>query len=203
MSTENNSGEGDLTRAVKVVVKLILWGGAFLIMAIGLGAGFLAYVNFKSDKDAEAQLDAQLKFLSGLGSDWDFRWKNKNSEIQEGKSLSLGETILRRVKPSENQEIIIMRSFDEKTGKHETTIRVFFFTSCKGGTEIITAKKYKGGEPVKLICNDSGTALEYSAVRENLPESININLSGFSINERFYSWDTDYLDRKDALRRAK
>lgn len=177
---------------MKMLVKILkIIGLITLLAAIAVGS-IVAYYSYKDYKIKKAELTFESKVNWQWHDEWDRIQVNYNDEF--------GRSMLRKVNMHENYVV-----YARKTDNYELKAYVKFIVDCKPNTSIETSAKYSGGEPIILQCNESGSALTYSAKWEGKNTDLvwRGDIDGFKFSENFGDWDFTKLDQEITLLKAK
>lgn len=142
------------------------------------------------------------KILLTYDTKYKWNWYDYNKRIQI--RYKNGIAILRKVHLKEKYVF-----YCSKTQKYDLAYLVSFVAPCKPKSEITTWSKYSDGTPIKLICDDDGTAWLVSGICDidHDPQSESLilreNFNGFSFTEDLRVWDLSVIDRSVALKYGK
>jgi len=164
------------------------------LLLVVMGISVLVYFYFQHMENKEKSLEL------AYGTEHKWEWENENTRIQVRVVEDLGRSVLRRVHISDGYIIYAYKNDD-----YTFTTAAIFPVKCEPKTSITTTKKFQDGEPKKLHCNEDGDNLIHQA-QWSATESLSSwkeNLDGYKIDESFYSWDFDRLDREITLNKAK
>ncbi len=161
---------------------------------------FLAAIIFFVFLYLEYQKSLALGFSTTKKWEWEDKSYNPNSDgVQISSGDDMKKSILRRVHMSENYAVYAYKNDD-----YTVSTFVIFQAKCKPDTVITTTQKFSNGEPKTLRCQSDGVSLVYSVLWGRKPsDTWSENLDGYKVDEAFYRWNFDRLDREITLSKAK
>lgn len=159
-----------------------------LILLVSIYAYYRHQENVK--KKQELEFDTKVNWT----------WENEYNHVQITYHEEEKVSVLRKVNLEEKYAVYLLKNDD-----YTFSTFVKFTSDCKPGTKIETTEKFSNGESKTLVCSEDGKSLGFE-VYWNQKEPItswNENLNGFKVNESFYGWNFDRLDREITLKKAK
>lgn len=174
---------------LKKILKYMLY--AFIILGLCV-AGMYAYISHNESVEKNLELSFHTKHK------WE--WENEYSGVQIRFVEDAKRSVLRKVHTLENYVIYAYKNDDYTL----STVAVFP-TTCKPNKIITTTEKFPNGEPKTLNCDEDGESLVYQAIWTGKDPimSWSENLNGYKIEESFFGWNFDKLDREITLNKAK
>lgn len=166
--------------------------GIIILIACAIGGSTFAYDYYQTYQEKEKE----LAFLVNP-NDKPWQWDDELFRVQSRVSDKTNRTVLRKVYLRGGYSVEVFKLDD-----YSVAGVVSFKAACEPKTEIETSKKYRSGKPIKLFCNNAGSALKHGAKwgKDDYPlVTWSNNFDGFKFSSDLVVFDFDKLDREITL----